>query len=388
MSCQAHITFDIELLEARQLLAGTVTTFVNGSGDLIVNGDGEDNDFIMTLGMNGAVMFSTFEGTIINEVDTAVVSRNIIINLRGGDDRFELWGLADSNIAGMEQVKVNGGSGDDYVRLFQLDYPTHNSLVNGGSGNDELVIEHVRTIGDFKMIGGGGDDQISIDHLDVADNDFLGWEGAFQIQAGGGDDTIGIEDLDAVGLVAVLGGGDDQLNLATSTITGNATISGGGNHDTIGIVGTALPDTHIALGAGDDSFSMVDSATKYGPDVSVSAAGGNDSVELLNATIAGQADISTGAGHDQVAVVDSSTGSVDVSTGGGADEITTESSDLGMVHIVTAGGNDFLQWSETTGIGSASGGGGQDRFDAYSCFTPLTHSGFENYNLIDANGSC
>ncbi|MEJ7775391.1 MAG: M91 family zinc metallopeptidase, partial [Nocardioidaceae bacterium] len=188
-----------------------------------------------------------------------------------------------------DQTIVNGGAGDDEIRVF-IDPATGEQIVvvNGTAyrvpAGQEIVVR-----------GGGGNDTIGVPGGAGLDLTIAGGEGDDRIQGGDGDETIlglgGDDEVDAgEGDDRVSGGADrDYLNAGAGNdivdgglggdtvygLDGNDTLSGGEGQDYL--EGGAGDDT-IHGGAGDDILSggLDDDTLRGGSGDDVSYAGRGD----------------------------------------------------------------------------------------------------------------
>lgn len=165
----------------------------------------------------------------------------------GGTDPFDVPTEADTTgiITNGDQTIVNGGAGDDDIRVF-IDPQTGEQVVvvngtpyrvphgqriviRGGGGNDTISVPGDLPL-DVTVSGSGGDDTISGGD---GNETILGLDGRDSVESGGGDDRVsGGGDRDYVdggeGDDTIDGGeGDDTL----CGLDGNDTISGGEGDD-------------------------------------------------------------------------------------------------------------------------------------------------------------
>lgn len=223
-----HLTFHLEPLEARQMLAGNVTAVVNGAGDLIVNGDASANAISVAVDSLGDVTVTGHDDT---QVDTSgidrAVSGDIVIRLRGGDDWVTIdneLATADVRVSGSggndtltvegtaNSVRMLGGSGDDFISMVAA---TNSATMRGFTGNDHLWVNPIGDIGSLYMRSFKGDDSVTvIAHFEIADMTVL---------TDAGNDTITLNDVGASGIIEVnlnAGGGDDFFNIDLTETVG------------------------------------------------------------------------------------------------------------------------------------------------------------------------
>ncbi len=166
------LTFGLGLSMAwtpRAQAAGDVQVSVQ-NGNLIIRGDDQDNNIILT------------ENSVSGRADTTVngerhifipegVTKDVDIKMKGGNDfvRIELPG---TNFAVPVNLKVGMGPGDDILELLQVKVPDE-TQIDTGSGNDIIFIDGVLGVneyinpdfmGKFKLEAGSGEDLFEFHH--------------------------------------------------------------------------------------------------------------------------------------------------------------------------------------------------------------------------------
>ena len=202
---KSWLTFDAEKLEQRWLLAGNVNVSVR-NGDLVILGDNLANE-VEVVATEVAGQFSvTGLGTSINDAfDPVVVDGvvdDLVVNLRRGANRLTL----DGGDNALDSARIKLGRDGDTVELTRLELAGNLTVVASG-GDDEVLLDRVRSLRRIRVSGGGGDDHIGLY-------------------------TTGAETL-----MSPLGGGEDWLEVAQST-SERASFAGGGQRDLIGDDGT------------------------------------------------------------------------------------------------------------------------------------------------------
>jgi Ca2+-binding RTX toxin-like protein len=243
----------IEPLESRRLLASAGVTAVLTGSVLTVTGRPKDDLITITE-----------------------ASSNITVTLGTGNDTKDLKSFTSSTV---KSIVVNGGSGDDVI-VLALTTTSTAVTVTGGAGNDTIT----GSGGAESLVGNAGNDSI----IGAAGNDTIaGNEGNDTIDAGTGDDVVSGSSGDD----SMLGGdGNDTI----SGSAGMDTIDGGGGNDSI-------------AGGGDNDWLL--------------GGGGNDSIDGSS----GNDFIDGGAGGDSllggegVDTIDGSTGNDTVRAGNGRD---------------------------------------------------------------------
>jgi Ca2+-binding RTX toxin-like protein len=187
----------IETLESRTMLDATLDGNV-----LRVEGTGGDDKIVVSAaGQNASQVLVRIGNGQPQRFRDANITR-IRINGGGGDDNIKVT-FTRGDLS--QDVVINGGGGDDIIRGAGGD-----DVINGGDGNDIL---HGRK-GDDTVDGGEGDDLV-LGHSggDVlnggADDDIIyGLSGQDTLRGDGGNDTMG-------------GDKEDRLNFLDPNLTSN-----------------------------------------------------------------------------------------------------------------------------------------------------------------------
>jgi hypothetical protein len=150
-----------ERLESRYALAGNVTAVVDGSGNLLINGDALGN------------------GIHFTEVSTG---------------KFDLTGF----FAGGADTTINGGAPNNTVHLTGV---TGSVTIRGNNGDDQIRIPYFNFGGWFIVNTGDGDDYVELgDHIgniSTAKQSFL--VGVLSIRTGKGSDTVSEKFINVIG---------------------------------------------------------------------------------------------------------------------------------------------------------------------------------------------
>ena len=174
----------IELLDRRLLPAVTATFFVT-KGLLIVTGDAQNNNIVVTRDSSGDLFVNNGAVTIQGAKATVANTTEIEMFGLGGNDDLGLnethGALPAADLFGGDgNDTISGGSGNDV-----LDGGAGNDLVFGEGGNDLLLGGD----GDDILIGGSGNDQV----FGEPGNDMLIWnpgDGTDLNEGGAGVDTV------------------------------------------------------------------------------------------------------------------------------------------------------------------------------------------------------
>jgi len=314
---------EADTIDAGVDFAGSApVTIDGGEGSDTTSYDGTNADDTIGIARNVNTTVAVFTPTsgVIN--NTAV--ENLGVRGLAGDDTIN----GQNGIAGLTQLTVDGGAGDDTIGGGDGD-----DALTGGTGNDHVdgnrgddVAQLGSGVDHFQWDPGDGSDTVegqggkdvmdfngsnANEHIDVSANgsrvrltrdiaaitmDFAGIEGV-NIRALGGTDTVTVNDLSATDL--------DSANVDLSAFDG----TGDASPDTVIANGTdAADDVAVSSDAGKDIVSRA--STK------VSVTGGEPTLDNVNVATLGGAD-TIDAGVDFAG-----TAPVTVDGGDGADTTT------------------------------------------------------------------
>lgn len=322
---------EVQSLESRQLLTGTVNVSVSRSGDISLIGDRSDNVvFVEISGGNLQLSSQSSNGTRFKTAGQPAASsltvplpasiRSLNISLGGGND--ELWTTIESNLTIARDARVDMGAGNDVAYLEVID-----SVVSIGQ--------------DFRVELGSGDDTGSI------------W------MEDGGRITVGRD------LIANTGSGVDDFSIIDSDL-----LNGADTPQELGSItdNTAQAnsqwlqirrDLKIDLGAGDDVLAVIGAETLR--DVSVNGAAGTDTIGLSNLRTGRNLGLFNGEDHalQNMTIGGTLTGR----TGTGADRAVVQNVNLGRLDVNLGSGNDKLVIGANVAIrsgGLIDGAGGSN----------------------------
>ena len=227
---------------SRLILDGQASTFLNPTGELIING-GPKNDVITIQSLDSlfAAKITVNAGAGADRVDASAIA--FAVSVLGGAGRDTLIGGAgnDTLLGGNDDDSLTGNGGDDSLSgdagNDKIVAGDGNDSLSGGDGNDNLQGQ----AGNDTIFGGAGQD--SIDGGDGNDS-LSGEAGRDTLLGGNGNDTLdGGSDNDNLqgqaGDDLLLGGdGNDSLTGLTGADTlqgdaGNDTLSGGLDNDSL-----------------------------------------------------------------------------------------------------------------------------------------------------------
>ncbi len=170
---------------------------------------GTSADDVINVSANGQdVVLSDGTGSVLADVSGV---DNLAIDGGSGDDTINVSALP----AGLTQLTIDGGSGNDTINASALPTGLTQLTIDGGSGNDTITGSQ----GADLLIGGSGDDVVT------------GGRGNDVAQLGSGDDVFiwnpgdGSDTVDG-------GSGFDTLDFRGANVSENVTISANGSHAT------------------------------------------------------------------------------------------------------------------------------------------------------------
>jgi hypothetical protein len=288
--------FGMEKLEARQMMAGDVTAFVNAAGDLYVNEApsqvGQDNAIKMTTRPDGKIRVETNPDTgnsLVNggNFQDFVVTGNVYVTLGGGRDTvyvgspfspnpaFDLTAPGAQSFNRFVHINVgsnsaSGASDDDMVSVWGADVEGL-VQIDTGAGTDWVGVASSTIFGDGLQIGtGAGQDRVLVTLCDL---DALAVQ-TYSSLTEADFDYLSIVSTDIVdSLRARLGGGNDQFRLELVDVGNDIDIDAGAGNDT-GLFErvTAVDEVMLQMGNGSDRLNLQRVTARH-----LNALGGNDS---------------------------------------------------------------------------------------------------------------
>lgn len=255
-----------EPLEGRRLMAGNVSVNLSPlTNKLTLIGDGLSNQVQIEPAPGGGILISGQNGTTI-----AGLPQRIVGGTKLGD------------------VSVDMGPGNDALRIIDIVFDSFYSQ-EFGSGRDVVVFDGVRATGDVYIFTAAGADMVDVDGL---------FAGDVFIDTGTQDDTVDVSGR--IGVVLLPNG-----NLDDEYVFGGPT---GGNRNLIVL-------THN----GNDQVSLND--LQHDGYANILTGGHADLVGTENVQVAGDLDIYTQEGDDQVHINNTTAARVWVWLGRGDDKM-------------------------------------------------------------------
>lgn len=224
----------VEKLEARELMAGDVwASVVNGT--LRVSGDNSSNGVIIeqvgyqtfkvagsyqsgATRVNGSYAERYFQG----------VYDDIEVSLNGGNDSLRLGGTSESTRDILpDDVRINMGDGDDYVRVQWLSNRDYNDniSINTGWGND--------TVSAYKVVCRNNMTIDTAQNWDTVDLNYITVGNRLNVYTGAGNDRFNLNQAIAYQVYAEMGSENDTVSIRNNSFTYLPTINGGSGSDTL-----------------------------------------------------------------------------------------------------------------------------------------------------------
>lgn len=252
----------LETLEDRKLMAVNV---VVSAGDLIINGDGSNDQVQLSKLTNGAVRIQGLGGTAVN--GTSYVDRffsdDLTVNLGNGNNVLKI-------------LDGNGGITADFVDLKL------------GTGSDSLVINRLNVLDDFFADLGEGNDSVYINQMRASNQVNGSGDNGINVYTRGGADTVQIyNSWSAVDVVVILdssltgaAGYSDRLYMTSVTAQDDFWLYGFGGDDQMYLSSLWAGDILSAdLGAGNDYLKLINSRARLN---STHGGTGTDTLQYYN----------------------------------------------------------------------------------------------------------
>jgi Ca2+-binding RTX toxin-like protein len=329
----------------------------NGDGSDEASGDGGD-DLLMVNGNPTAEAYAYREGeraawVLLSRAadgegrgafSIESISTDLVVNGLAGNDSFEATTrgpFPTPGLAGLMQLTVNGGAGDDTIRGGDGD-----DVLNGNEGVDRVAGRE----GDDTVDAGEGNDEIFWSEGDGEEEEVVGGPGQFDRLVVVGSETAAdefelvagpttrVERTNPTPLTINLPGGQGEVEEVSINPAGG---------DDVFTASPGLPDMLIQAdgGPGDDVIGGGD-----GPD---QLFGGEGNDEIGGG--AGGDVLSGETGNDEIGGGD---GNEFIRGGDGADRL---SGDRGRDGVFGDSGDDVIFWSDADGDEAPAGEAGVDR---------------------------
>ncbi len=218
---------EIEILESRDLPAGTVTVAQTGTLLRLV-GDGLANGVVVTATGPSSLSLRAESGTtIVGPTRVRGVSR-VYLDLRDGDDNV----VIESRRPFQGSIVVSLGRGNDRLAMGFGRY--HGSvLVLDEQGDNTIYLFGGEFYGDVAVNTGSGNDAVHA----FASQFYRRWH----LNTDGGNDIVSIAGCQATGpLSGDLGAGNDELHIGLSSLRSPVRFDMGDGNDRVNLVLTGF----------------------------------------------------------------------------------------------------------------------------------------------------
>ena len=274
------------------------------------------------------------------------------INTFGASDRITVNPAA---VGFPENVNINSGLGNDQITVNLLAGVATTINVDGGApiANDTLLVK-----------GTAGPDVIAVDGLEVTFD-------KTQVV------MTAIKNLTVDG-----GGGNDQLNLTGTTVSGTVSLLGEGDHNTITLNNPTVPGSLVVDGGTGAANALVVNLSDAADTVTLGA-------ETLTVTAKFTAryhhfaslDLETMGGEDHVTVTNTHAGTTAVSTGDGIDTVTIQNT-AGPLNVATGDGTDTINVQAIGASATIDAGAGEDTVNIGSKYRCISFQVLVGRNAI------
>ncbi len=386
-----NIVPELERLEDRKLLDGTVTLVIAGDTLKIV-GDRYNNDIIVRgPDQNGAysVVSGNSQTTIVGDSSKAV--KNISFKMGDGDDSVTIENLT---LAG--NLTIDGGKGLNTEALNHATLQSKLAISNAKSGTitatassiqsdfivrngsststDTVTLDGTTVGGQLKITSGNGPTQVDLINSSTV-------MGKIILRSGTGADTLSLGDGVSIGGLDINNGsGDSILTIGQAvTVNGAVRVVNGNGYDNVAFGDNSIfaSSVYVSNGSG-GSLTDLGLGVQFGADLSLLSGKGYDEIQGKGGHVLGKALISLGSGgslvnSDQLLVEQNlklvSTGGADqvvmtrthvtgnetITTGDGADSVQTDDGAVdGTTTINTGAGNDTISMDANDVYGTES----------------------------------
>jgi Ca2+-binding RTX toxin-like protein len=326
----------------------------NPGDDTDLNEGGDGVDTVEVNGANGAEQFTAAANGARVRIDRVTpapfsidigTSENLLVNARGGDDRFSATG----NLAALIKLTVDGGDGKDTILggngadvLFGGD---GNDFIDGNQGNDLTLLG----AGDDTFQWDPGDGSDTVEGQDGTDTMLFNGSNVnerMKVSANGqrvrftrdvGNIVMDLDDVESI-IATTLGGPDslvvdDLSGTDVTNVRGDLAASGGGDD--------GQPDNVVVNATNGDDVVTVANAQVAGLAalVSVSGAGAGDRLTVNGLAGDDVIDASGSAAGSILLTLDGGDGD-DVLLGGAGNDVVLGGA--GDDVLLGGGGNDVL----------------------------------------------
>jgi hypothetical protein len=300
-----------------------IVTLVNGR--LIIQGTEGPDDVSIT----GTGVSAQYTVSVAGQAPMTVsgVLSDIVVNLLGGDDSLV---INHAYVNG--KIEIDTGAGQDRVVLGNSSVVSTvtDLIVRLGDGNDLMDGKRLYIGRDQAFDAGAGNDQMLFRGF-ATPLFTLGTSAGRNVTAllGGGNDMLDVVYGFIVGAWTVDGGfGDDRVSVYGSAGSGQVAIGGGGDADFLSIdTNFFVSDVRISGDAGADELFL---ANGLGTPHALLFGGDGDDLLTVRNQRATQLTLDAGTGNDNATVVASILDRVFAGLGDGDDQLTVDTNLIGM----------------------------------------------------------
>jgi hypothetical protein len=243
---------EMEMLESRDLPAGTVTVTQTGTALRLV-GDSLANSVVVTAtGPNSLSLRAENGTTIVGPTRVAAISR-VYLDLRDGDDNV----VIESRRPFQGSIVVSLGRGNDKLAIGFGRY--HGSvLVIDEQGDNTIHLFGGQFYGDVVVNTGSGNDAVHA----FASQFYRRW----QLNTDGGNDIVSIAGCQATGPISGdLGAGNDELHIGLSSLRSSVRFDMGDGNDRVNLVFTGFAmEGEAAQFIGGPGFDIIEMTGVFG----------------------------------------------------------------------------------------------------------------------------
>lgn len=236
-----------------RLGAGDDAVGIGGRHRLVADsGDADDARFRPNVGVRGDLRIGTGAGDDRVAIGGVRLGGDLVVQTGAGDDAVHvgfrhtpLPPEMDTPEGESDRPPAPAGD-DDADRLAAPNAVDGRILISTGRGDDQAVVESLRSAAGLKVRTSGGDDVVRIEGARV--------HGGLSVHSGGGNDRVGLGRVAAEAAYLALGAGDDDVGVGNSTF-GRLMIRAGAGDDEALIRDVAARSARLHGGPGEDSLT-------------------------------------------------------------------------------------------------------------------------------------
>jgi hypothetical protein len=283
----------LEALESRVLLSGTVTVAVSGH-NLLITGDGQDNDIVITGSDNSLAVTSGNNTTVIGAYTITGTIGKVVIALKGGNDTVTFNGATFGSLQNRTTcpVSIDGAAGDNTILLTDTKIFGAFTVTNADGFDSFTTSGDTLVLGAISINNGAGGGAMYFQEGFVAGSNVTITTGAQTINS-----IAYFSNVSIAGNVSVTNGnGIIQTVLFNSCIGGKTTLTNGvGTNETVVVSGCTLGKGLAIATTGATSIDVVNN--KIGGDLTITAnatTGADALVALTSSIVSGNVTCTVG----------------------------------------------------------------------------------------------